>query len=62
MTIDRMEGFIKGLNDKVKEKGWGLTQGRYDAIFDMYWNAGSGKGIDSEKVHKYKIQQVTIND
>ena len=42
MEVYMYKKYIPAVNIKAKEKGWVLTQGRFDALLDMTWNAGTG--------------------
>ena len=42
VTREYMQPYVDQINEMAKEKGWHLTQNRYDAIFDLAWNAGTG--------------------
>ena len=42
VTRGDMQPYVDQINEMAKEKGWHLTQNRYDAIFDLAWNAGTG--------------------
>ena len=41
VTQEYMKDFMTELNKTAETKGWNLTQNRYDAIFDLYWNGPS---------------------